>query len=584
MNSIQDYAVLPKIVYLARRSRELGKLASADKGSLSTNALREKVSADTTLAIELEKLGSRLIDGLMSGEKWMERVEAESPQTSEEKLGSLGAIGKGLAYAGGAAIPTALAGTYLINRAGAEKEKRIRNLLLPMAGTVLGTTAGLMGLSRLGGGPLIVGQQQVRTASAKYGSIDGSIFEKFAAAVESRTHLKEVLTGSEDDEVKKLAAETLIIANAHIADITGDVLLDKSAASLERAKTSAFEKTAQGEAWPDAPQAPPANQFTAGTGLEGWSPRNYRTSANPLHAQLGNMGDRRFWSNYGYDPFRAGGTYANALEGTQVPDYDPTGGAGQVQDYAGVSGTTPVQSYEGTAPQQGGGLIHGYEAQAPQTFGSQWESKDRVLPGEARRHMHTPGMRAGAGRVVKAPEEHITMPGMEFDYSGGPKAQMLAGGGDVRQTTTSPVPSALVNTQDQLAQIASGDLSAQQLASAQGMDPSELARLQMQGAGLDLPFEESVARTKVSPVGSPFQMEDDFREEIPGIAELGGPRDATPGEIMDAPAPTDTRTVEDVLQDFNAGDYPDTLTSSAAPLPPALDEEDLPVGWEGAAS
>ena len=327
MQSLQDYAVLPKVVFLTRKSRELGKIASAGSGAIAENALREKVATDTALVDELLKLGSRLICGLKDGETILKQIEQEEegPEQSETKLGFWPSAGKGLAYATGAAIPAGMLGSYLIDREGAEREKRIKNVLLPMAGTVLGTTAGMMGLQRLNDG-------------TKTSSVESDLYEKFATAVEARTHIHNTMSESDDGDVRKLAAETLVVANAHIADIAGDVLLDKSAASFERAKTASFEKTA-------APG-------DGGMKLDpSWSPTNYRASTNPLHAQLSDMGDRRFWSGYGYDPFRAGETYADKLEGTQVPDYEMP----QVQGYQGVAGTTPVQHYEGTAPPQGGG-------------------------------------------------------------------------------------------------------------------------------------------------------------------------------------------------------------------------------------
>jgi hypothetical protein len=187
MANIQDFSAAPKIYYYASRSRELGKLAAVMTGDKAASALAEKAAADASLYGLIEKTATRLLENLKT---------MKTP------------ILKGLGYSAGAAVPLALAGNYLINKA----EDSAKDVVYPALGAV-GVGAGLYGLSKMLGG----NDQQ----SGPYGKRASEGSAAFLVAAD----LMKVASSAEDPEIKKLAQETLQVALAHVADVVGDLVL-----------------------------------------------------------------------------------------------------------------------------------------------------------------------------------------------------------------------------------------------------------------------------------------------------------------------------------------------------------------------
>ena len=239
MSELQRFADLPKVVYHARRSRELGKLASACTGKQAQNAMQEKIAADTAIVALLEKVAAFNL-GQRLGKLWESR---HSP------------LGKALQYGTGAAVPVAATGAYLMHRKGEEEEKRYTNLMgkamkaLPWA---VGIGAGALGLSQVG--KAIDARRNIATNTAlqqtgydqqlkheanramlqreltKRGSDDApdsdvKIAEKIAAAAKTYQTFYKVSTEHGDASVRKRAEYGTIVARAHIADLVGDLLL-----------------------------------------------------------------------------------------------------------------------------------------------------------------------------------------------------------------------------------------------------------------------------------------------------------------------------------------------------------------------
>jgi hypothetical protein len=192
MANIQDFSAAPKIYYYASRSRELGKLAAVMTGDKAASALAEKAAADASLYGLIEKTATRLLENLKT---------MKTP------------ILKGLGYSAGAAVPLALAGNYLINKA----EDSAKDVVYPALGAV-GVGAGLYGLSKMLGG----NDQQ----SGPYGKrASEDLIKQGSAAFLVAADLMKVASSAEDPEIKKLAQETLQVALAHVADVVGDLVL-----------------------------------------------------------------------------------------------------------------------------------------------------------------------------------------------------------------------------------------------------------------------------------------------------------------------------------------------------------------------
>lgn len=121
----------------------------------------------------------------------------------------------GAAYGAGAAVPAALGGAYLLDRAGDETKETtedIRNKVLQTALGLSGIGAGMYGLHRLtGGGPLLqAGMRGEKQASSDTGRVE-ELVEKLATVGMVDDMLNQINTSSISEDAKKLAAELKII-------------------------------------------------------------------------------------------------------------------------------------------------------------------------------------------------------------------------------------------------------------------------------------------------------------------------------------------------------------------------------------
>ena len=192
MANLQSFAAAPKIHYYASRSRELGKLASVVSGEQAASALAEKAAADASIYTLLEKTANRLIENLKS---------LKDP------------LLKGLGYSAAAAVPLTLAGKYLIG----EAEDSAKDVVYPALGAA-GVGAGLYGLSQMFGN-----NSSGRGPYGKQASED--LIKQGSAAFLVAADLIKVSSETDDEELKKLAEETLQVALAHVADVVGDLVL-----------------------------------------------------------------------------------------------------------------------------------------------------------------------------------------------------------------------------------------------------------------------------------------------------------------------------------------------------------------------
>lgn len=191
--SLRAVSNFPSIVYYARRSRELGKLANVRKGDEAANALREKIASDAVLVEEVEKFASGLMRAF-------------------EGMKNLGPIGKGLTMGTAAAVPLGLTAAYMTNRA----ENKGRDILKSGLGAAaIGAAA--YGLGRMGSLPS--GRKMAAEET-------GAPFNKEAAAAyKAIKAIRSVIDNAQDSETAKLATETLMVANGHLADIVSNAVL-----------------------------------------------------------------------------------------------------------------------------------------------------------------------------------------------------------------------------------------------------------------------------------------------------------------------------------------------------------------------
>jgi hypothetical protein len=223
--SLQVLANYPLVVLYARKSRELGKLASVVQGSQTKNTLLKKAAVDALLVRELEKTASSILSRFKS-----------LGAAAKMKEGSLG-LGKGLAIGTGIAVPTLAAGGYLIDRSGQETEDRMNSILTRGSLLAGGVGAGLLGLNQLGKHLDSKSRMQERSHSAglqaslealraKRAQDDTVLFEKASACYSAIEVLRKTIDTNEHSEsLCKRAAEVLVVANGHLADIAGDILL-----------------------------------------------------------------------------------------------------------------------------------------------------------------------------------------------------------------------------------------------------------------------------------------------------------------------------------------------------------------------
>ena len=219
--SLQAVSNYPRVVLYARKSRELGNLASTLGGTKAANALTKKAAVDSLLVGELEKVASSVI----------------SRFRYFKDAGAIPSLGKGTLMGVGAAVPLAAGGAYLIDRAGQEEEDRMTNLLAKGSLMAGGIGAGLLGLHQLGKSleskRRMAEQSHAAGLSAalqdrysKTSETRGMLFEKSAACYEAITALRKAIdANSSDESLCKKAAEALVVANGHLADLTGDILL-----------------------------------------------------------------------------------------------------------------------------------------------------------------------------------------------------------------------------------------------------------------------------------------------------------------------------------------------------------------------
>lgn len=198
MDNLQDMAAAPKMVYYARRSRELGKMAAHFTGNEASNILAEKTAMDVQVFALLEKTANRLLE----------------TYESLKKIPGASTVAKGLGYGLGAAVPLGLVGNHLINNA----EEKAKGVVYPAAG-VLGAGAGLMALSNMVGDHHDASSHGHRKQSAE------DTVKTGMAAYAVADKLRNVLAGDINPEMRKLAQDTLSVALAHVADIVGDIVL-----------------------------------------------------------------------------------------------------------------------------------------------------------------------------------------------------------------------------------------------------------------------------------------------------------------------------------------------------------------------
>lgn len=205
--SLSIYSNSPQVTYYARRSRELGKIASARSGSQAANAMLEKIAVDLCLVGELEKT-ARLLENFLKNKD---------------------ALIRGGLYAAGAGIPVAAGGAYLMHRKAEEEKGVISDALAKGSLAAAGVGAALLGMHHLGRGgdeiPAAIQGLRDITAVKTSSENTGLLAEKVAAAYEAMVAIRDQVNGKGDDSLRKLAAEALVVANGHIADIVGDVLL-----------------------------------------------------------------------------------------------------------------------------------------------------------------------------------------------------------------------------------------------------------------------------------------------------------------------------------------------------------------------
>jgi len=241
--SLQAYARYPKIAMYARKSRELGKLAETQKGSRASNILQTKIAVDATLVAETEKLGGKLLQSFMG---------------SNLAKGLTG----GSVLAGGTLLGANELAKNRIDQVAKAKEDVMTNML--RKGTM---AAGALGLGALGltqvNKMMDSGRRQRMMSTSREGNLQhfddmrdvdrrhdlldrasvhkledalhkrGSdenaaveMAEKIAAAGDALGALRSVIDSpGTDDSVRKLAEYSVTVANAHIADMVGDLIL-----------------------------------------------------------------------------------------------------------------------------------------------------------------------------------------------------------------------------------------------------------------------------------------------------------------------------------------------------------------------
>ena len=187
--SLQDFAEYPRVHYNTAKSAELGKLASVVSGDQQKETLREKAALDAQIVDDLEKIGSRLMKNL--------------------KLLKSEDLGKMLAIGGVGGLGSLAGAAYAGNRAEEAAKEKTQQAIM----AALGIAGAAYGLGRRG-------SNEEKSASHHAANI-----EKLAAAAEVALKTRSVVYTTENSDLRKYAAEVMVTANAHVADLLGKTIL-----------------------------------------------------------------------------------------------------------------------------------------------------------------------------------------------------------------------------------------------------------------------------------------------------------------------------------------------------------------------
>lgn len=202
--SLQSVSGYPRVVYHARRSTELGKLAAATSvPSHAAGFLEQKVAADSALFVELEKMGSGLLRGL--------------------RLSKAEGIGKLLAAAGAGGAAGGAAGAGLAMNSGVDG---VREDLGTAATSALGIAASIYALKKLHDSRSGSNEEAEEKDEEEKKSSELATPEKIAAAAQVVIQTRTVLAGMTDPGTISYTAKVASTALAHVADMVSEIVLD----------------------------------------------------------------------------------------------------------------------------------------------------------------------------------------------------------------------------------------------------------------------------------------------------------------------------------------------------------------------
>jgi len=209
MSSLVNYASLPGMVEHARSSQELRKLAAIVSADAQANVLNTKYAHDLAVIAGLEKMGSRLMSSRTAS-----NVSEALGKLNAKSGGTLGRVGKGLAYGAGAAVPLGVAGHMVASNANEDLRDTTQ-----MGLGALGVGAGVLGigslLSNRGGG-----DQQKQSSDNAEGAVDAiAAYRVFQKLVKSASAMG-------TDEAKAYHAAVTKLAAGHVSDIVADLILE----------------------------------------------------------------------------------------------------------------------------------------------------------------------------------------------------------------------------------------------------------------------------------------------------------------------------------------------------------------------
>jgi hypothetical protein len=200
--SLQSISRYPRVVYHARRSTELGKLAAATEiPARAARLLEEKVAADAALFNELEKMGSGLLRGL--------------------RLAKAEGLGKALVPAAAAGAGGAT-GAALAMGSGVED---VREDLGSAATSALGIAASIYALKKLHDSQKEDGDDGEDATSEKESAALATP-AKIAAAAQVAIQTRSVISGMVSPSDASYAAKVASTAMAHVADMVSGIVLE----------------------------------------------------------------------------------------------------------------------------------------------------------------------------------------------------------------------------------------------------------------------------------------------------------------------------------------------------------------------